>query len=123
MTLASDLMTIQDAARILGVSDRHVNRLLDSGELVRVARGLVDRHSVENYRSQARGGRKRVWAEHTAWAAIALLSCEQPTWLGQVQISRLRSVLRLATVEIWSSAAATAPMSAPTPVTAALPPG
>lgn len=99
MALASNLMTIQDAARVLGVSDRHVNRLLDSGELVRVARGLVDRHSVESYRSQARGGRKRVWAERTAWAAIALLSGEHPSWLGQVQVSRLRSVLRVATVE------------------------
>jgi excisionase family DNA binding protein len=99
MALASNLMTIQDAARVLGVSDRHVNRLLDSGELVRVARGLVDRHSVENYRSQARGGRKRVWTERTAWAAIALLSGEHPSWLGQVQVSRLRAVLRVATVE------------------------
>ena len=35
-----------------------------------------------------------MWAEHTAWAAIALLSGVLPDWLGAVQISRLRGGLR-----------------------------
>ena len=52
---------------------------------------------MERYLASHSGGRKRVWAEHTAWGAIALLSGEQAPWLGQVQRSRLRSALRQVT--------------------------
>ncbi len=95
MAARSDLVTTEEAARLLGVTIQRVNKLLESGELSRVARGVVDRHSVERYRSEGRGGRTRVWAEHTAWGAIALLSGEHRAhWLGQVQNSRLRAALR-----------------------------
>jgi hypothetical protein len=95
MATRSDLLTTEEAASLLGVTVQRVNKLLESGELSRVARGVVDRHSVERYRSERRGGRTRVWAEHTAWGAIALLSGDQRApWLGQVQNSRLRAALR-----------------------------
>jgi hypothetical protein len=92
---AHDFLTTAEAAERLGVSERRVQQMLNTGDLLRVARGLVDRHSVELYRSEGRNRRRRYWAEHTAWAAIALLSGEQRAdWLGQVQASRLRTALR-----------------------------
>jgi len=93
MAANSDFVTTGDAARRLGVTIQHVNRLIESGELTRVARGLVERTSVERLLVARRGGRTRVWAEHTAWAAIALLSDVRPDWLGPVQASRLRATL------------------------------
>lgn len=95
---AGDLLTTAETAQYLGVSERRVQQMLNHGDLARVARGLVDRHSVERYHIEGRGRRTRVWAEHTAWAAIALLSGEQRAeWLGQVQHSRLRASLRSTT--------------------------
>lgn len=90
-----DLLTTAETAQYLGVSERRVQQMLDTGDLIRVARGLVDRHSVEQYRNEGRNRRRRFWAEPTAWAAIAMLSGEKRTdWLGQVQNSRLRAALR-----------------------------
>lgn len=94
MSSSRDFVTTEEAANALGVTVQHIRRLIDSGELSRVARGLIDSTSLERYQNSAQGGRTRVWAEHTAWAAIALLSGVHPDWLGTVQISRLRGVLR-----------------------------
>lgn len=92
---AGDLLTTPEAAEYLGVSERRVQQMLDAGDLTRVARGVVDRHSVELYRNEGRNRRRRFWAEQTAWAAIAMLSGEQRAdWLGQAQNSRLRAALR-----------------------------
>jgi excisionase family DNA binding protein len=92
---AGDLMTTAEAARYLGVSERRVQQMLDTGDLTRVARGLVDRYSVEQYQSEGRNRRRRYWAEQTAWAAISMLSGEQRAdWLGQVQSWRMRAALR-----------------------------
>lgn len=95
MTIGGDFYTTEEAARLLGVTPRRVRQMLDDGDLVRAARGLVDATSVEHHR--ARTGerhRTRVWAEHTAWGAIALLSDVLPHWLGATQASRLRAALR-----------------------------
>lgn len=89
-------MTVGDAARRLGVTRQHVNVLASRGVLTRVARGLVDRTSVDLYVASHSGGRTRAWAEHTAWGAIGLLSGDGAEWLGQVQRSRLRAALRAA---------------------------
>lgn len=95
---AGDFLTTNEAARRLGVSERRVQQMLESGDLVRIARGIVDRQSVERHRSEGHGGRTRVWAEHTAWAAIAMLSgARRVEWLGEVQTSRLRTALRATT--------------------------
>ena len=89
-----EFTTTDEAARLIGVSTQQVRRLVNRGELTRVARGLVDRSSIESYLHRREGGRTRVWAEHTAWAAIALLSGASPDWLGATQLSRLRTALR-----------------------------
>ncbi|KQT92060.1 hypothetical protein ASG49_08780 [Marmoricola sp. Leaf446] len=89
-----DIITTKEVAHLLGVTTKTVFRLIESGDLTRAARGLVDRASVERYLANRQGGRTRVWSEHTAWGALALLSGLTADWLGSVQTSRLRSTLR-----------------------------
>lgn len=89
-----NFLTIEETANALGVSIRHARRLADSGAITRVARGLVDRASVDRYFQSRHRSRTRVWAEHTAWGAVALLSGEDADWLGPSQASRLRHALR-----------------------------
>lgn len=94
MTARADLLSTDEAAAVLGVTAQQVRRLVETGEIDRIARGLLDRGSVERYLTSARGGRTRVWAEHTAWGAIALLSGLPAPWLTSSQASRVRSALR-----------------------------
>lgn len=94
MTMGGDFYTTEGAARLLGVTARRVRQMLDEGDLVRAARGLVDATSVEHHRVRTGERRRtRAWAEHTAWGAIALLSDVFPDWLGATQVSRLRGAL------------------------------
>lgn len=97
MAAGGSFVSTPDAARALGVTVQHVRRLADSGDLVRVARGLIDRDSLESYIAGRHGGRTRVWSEHTAWAAVAMLSGVYVDWLGPTQASRLRASLRAIT--------------------------
>lgn len=92
--MAGDFLTLDETAAELHVSTRHARRLADSGVLTKVARGLIDRDSVDRYLSSQRQGRTRAWAEHTAWGAIALLSGLDADWMGATQASRVRRTLR-----------------------------
>lgn len=92
--MAGEFLTFEEIASALGVSIRHARRLADSGAVNRIARGLVDRDSVDRYLYSQRQGRTRSWAEHTAWGAVALLSEREADWLGATQASRLRATLR-----------------------------
>ena len=92
--MAGEFLTFEETASALGVSIRHARRLADSGAVNRIARGLVDRDSVDRYLYSQRQGRTRSWAEHTAWGAVALLSGREAGWLGATQASRLRATLR-----------------------------
>jgi Helix-turn-helix domain len=94
VALPDGFVTIDEAARTLDVTVQHVRRLADAGELTKLARGLIDRASLDRYITDRQGGRTRVWAEHTAWGAIAMLTGDVATWLGPAQSSRLRSALR-----------------------------
>jgi hypothetical protein len=85
---------VPEAARLLGVTTRQVQNLARAGELQVVARGLVDRASVERHLAARQGSRRRAWSEPTAWAAVALLSARPAGWLGTPQRSRLRATLR-----------------------------
>ncbi len=92
--MAGEFLTFDETASALGVSIRHARRLADSGAVNRIARGLVDRHSVDRYLYSQRQGRTRSWAEHTAWGVVAFLSGRDAGWLGATQASRLRATLR-----------------------------
>jgi hypothetical protein len=87
-------ISTQEAGALLGVTVQQVRRLAEAGAITRIARGLIDRQSVERYLASGRGGRTRVWAETTAWGAVALLSGQPAEWLTSTQISRVRSTLR-----------------------------
>jgi len=92
--VGQEFLTIEETASTLGVSTRHARRLADAGAVSRVARGLVDRASVDRYLQSQRQGRTRAWAEHTAWGAVAMLAGRGASWLGATQASRLRQNLR-----------------------------
>lgn len=94
MSLWSEYVDVDEAARLLGVTKRHVARLGEQGQIQYLTRGLVDRGSVNQYLSERRFSRSRPWDEATAWGAAALLSGIEVEWLGQVQVSRLRGRLR-----------------------------
>jgi hypothetical protein len=89
-----EFLTIDEAAKALDVTARHARRLAESGAISQVARGLVDRVSVDCYLYAQRQGRTRAWAEHTAWGAVAMLAGHDADWLGATQASRLRRHLR-----------------------------
>lgn len=88
------LLSVSAAAERLGVSTRQVQHLVARGELLSLARGVVDETSVERLLSVRRGSHTRAWAESTVWAAVALLSGRAAGWLGESQRSRLRGRLR-----------------------------
>ena len=87
------LMTSNQAAERIGVSVRHVQRLVAGGELVAIGTDRIDAESVAQWLAQREGSRFRAWEEPTAWAAVALLERGTAPWLGQSQRSRLRTAL------------------------------
>src|SRR3712207_1821086 len=87
------LMTTQQAADRIGVSIRHVQRLVAEGDLAAIGTDRIDADSVAQWIAQRQGSRFRAWEEPTAWAAVALLEGQPAPWLGQAQRSRLRSAL------------------------------
>ncbi len=88
------LLTVADAAELLGVSVRQVQHLAERGKLRQVARGLLDGRSVERLVAARGGSHTRAWSEETAWGAVALLTGVDPEWMGASQRSRLRTRLR-----------------------------
>ncbi|WNV74122.1 helix-turn-helix domain-containing protein [Geodermatophilus sp. DSM 44513] len=87
------LLTTRQAADRIGVSVRHVQRLISGGDLVAVGTDRIDAESVAQWVAQRQGSRLRAWEEPTAWAAVALLEGGSAPWLGQAQRSRLRAAL------------------------------
>lgn len=102
-TVRGDYVYVNEAARLLGVTTRHVARLGDLGKIHFVGRGVVERASVNEYLSERKFSRERAWSTETAWAAVALLSGQQANWLGPTQLSRLRSRLRHMAVDEYGS--------------------
>ncbi|QCB96579.1 helix-turn-helix domain-containing protein [Arthrobacter sp. PAMC25564] len=90
-------ITVAEAAERLDRSKMSVHRLLRSGQLTAAGTVgktiLIDRSTVERV---AVGGTRhgRAWTAKTAWAALALLSGQNPTWISSSEKSRLRSRLR-----------------------------
>ena len=87
-------MSVREASHLLGVTEKQVQHLGRRGEVRYVARGLLDGASVRAIQTARQGRHTRGWSGRTAWAAIALLSGHDADWLGQGQVSRLRSRLR-----------------------------
>ena len=90
-------MTVAEVADRLGITRASIHDLLRSGQLNSSGHAgrmlLVDRSSVE--RLAAAGTRRgRAWTARTAWAALALLSGQNPTWISSSEKSRLKSRLR-----------------------------
>lgn len=86
-------MTTQQAAERLGVSVRHVQRLVAAGDIAAVGTDRVDAESLVHWLAQREGSRVRAWEEATAWGAVDLLEGGSAPWLGQSQRSRVRAVL------------------------------
>lgn len=92
-----DGLSTAEVAERLGITQVSVRQLIASGQLTmagRVGRSiLLDRASVE--RLAAAGTRRgRAWTAKIAWAALALLSGQNPTWISSSEKSRLKTRLR-----------------------------
>ena len=89
------LLAVSEVAERLGISTRQVQHLVARGELRQVARGVLDEAAVDHFLA-VRGATRRTqaWSEPTAWGAIAILSGQEPHWLGGTQRSRLKARLR-----------------------------
>jgi excisionase family DNA binding protein len=90
-------MTTRDASERLGITQVSVRQLINKGQLTSLGTAgrtlLIDRSSVE--RLAAAGTRRgRAWTAKTAWAALAMLSGQNPTWISSSEKSRLKSRLR-----------------------------
>lgn len=88
-----DFLSLAEAADRIGVSERQVRNLAAGGDIVLVARGVVDADSVSAFLWNRGLVTRRVWSEGTAWAAIGLLAGIDVSWLGASQVSRLRKQL------------------------------
>lgn len=96
----SEGLSTSEVAERLGITQVSVRQLVESGQLTvvgRVGRSLlIDRSSFERL-SAAGTLRGRAWKPRTAWAALALLSGQNPTWINPSEKSRLRK--RLSTLD------------------------
>ncbi|MGH3482472.1 MAG: helix-turn-helix domain-containing protein [Nocardioidaceae bacterium] len=87
--------TTKTAAELLGISERQVRHLVDSGELdARKVAGrlFIDETSLDR-RLRSRPGPGRPLSGRAAWACLWELSGERAEWLGRSERSRLRSWL------------------------------
>src|SRR3981081_1031786 len=92
----TDAMTTREAAERLGITQVSVRKLIHNCQLTAEGTAgrtiLVSRSSVE--RLAATGTRRgRAWTSRIAWAALALLSGRNPTWISPSERSRLKSRL------------------------------
>ena len=94
MSMPAEYVDVDEAARVLGVTKRHVARLGELGQIRYLGRGLVERGSITAYLNEREFSRPRPWSQQTAWGAVALLSGIEVDWLGRAQTSRLRGRLR-----------------------------
>jgi excisionase family DNA binding protein len=91
-----EVLSVSDAARGLGVSERRVRALIDAGRLPadRVGRSwVVDRGAVARFVQEGRR-EGRPLSHSNAWALLALLSGQQPDWVRRDAVSRLRRIAR-----------------------------
>ena len=91
-----EAVTTGEAARVLGVTDVAVRKMLKSGRLTGAGKAgrtiLVDPASLKRTLNAGKHV-GRLWAPKTAWAALCLLSGQDTPWLGSSEKSRLRNRL------------------------------
>jgi hypothetical protein len=98
--IGADVMTSVDAARVLGVSIRQVQRFVESGQIAN--RGTVGRNLLLDSASVHRlaivgTARGRAWKASTAWTVMALLDARDfpgRTSTERANLSHLRHRLR-----------------------------
>lgn len=105
-TMMRMLLKTSEAAQRLGLSSRHVRRLIAEGRLREVARGVLVEADVNHLRAATSGRRRRGWDAVTAWAAIDLVTGGTGDLVGPTQRSRLRGKIRQLTAQDFVSAAA-----------------
>jgi excisionase family DNA binding protein len=101
------VLTVDEAALRLGVSDQEVRRLIRAGTLPsrRVGRTLVIADDAVDSRARLGITRGRSVSARTSWAMLWELSGERADWLDRVGRSRLRSRLqRSTTVQLVAAA-------------------
>jgi excisionase family DNA binding protein len=88
---------VLEAARRLRVSPERVRQLIAAGDLAatRIAgRHVLDEDTVDELAERTRPAAVRAFSRRLAWAAAALVDGEQPGWVSQSELSRLRRRLR-----------------------------
>lgn len=97
-------MTVAAAAERIGVSPRHLRRLVESGAVParRVGGSWLIEERALTRRARRASGAGRIWAPRTAWAAVDILGGGSGRdFVDQPRASRLRSRLRtLAPAEV-----------------------
>lgn len=95
------MLTVEQAATRLGVSDQEVRRLVRAGTLSgqRIGRTLVVADDAVDSRARLVVTRGRTLSAKTAWALLWELSGERAGWLDRVGRSRLRSRLHRSSAE------------------------
>lgn len=90
------LLSVQDVARELDLSERRVRALIEEDQLPaeRVGRSwLLSPDDVERFHRR-KGRRGRPLSSRNAWALLALLGDEKPEWVRPDVLSRLRRYAR-----------------------------
>jgi excisionase family DNA binding protein len=90
------LLSVQDVARELDLSERRVRALIEEQQLPaeRVGRSwLLSPGDVERFQRR-KGRRGRPLSSRNAWALLALLDDERPEWVRPDVLSRLRRYAR-----------------------------
>lgn len=82
--MTAETTTTSEAAQLLGVSRRQVQRLTERGTIRKIGSvgrtTLLDAQSVLSLAQHGGPGRGRRWHETTVWAALALLDNRESSW-------------------------------------------
>lgn len=98
-------ITAADVARLLAVSERHAEALLNdrlvAGRQLRSGVWLTNKAAVERYRATAQFGSGRALKASTAWGLLWELSGLHASWLSSSTLARVRQqIMSLSAEEI-----------------------
>jgi excisionase family DNA binding protein len=90
------LVSVSDAADVLGLSQRRVRALIEAGQLPAERAGrswLISQRALDRLRRRARRHGRRL-SPQNGWALLAVLAGEKPEWVRPDVLSRLRRYAR-----------------------------